>query len=130
MTNQQYHSNNNYLSDSDIESLTYSDDDMDISTLSTAENDDLTNYLSTIACYFDHRSKNSNINLICYNCNSEPKMNDIVAFGERHQNKIKNYDVPLCPNCGFNTIVDANKLKKKKMEDVFLSLRMKNLMND
>lgn len=132
MSNYQHHINNNIdFSDLDDDSLTYSDDnaDEDTETSLMQERNELMNYYNTIACFFDHRCKNSKINLICYNCNSEPKMEDIVAFGERQQNKIKNFDVPFCPYCGETAIVDADKLKQKKKEDTHLLFQMSNLMN-
>lgn len=131
-TNQNNTINNTNNTDYDTESV--SDIESEISDneykkFTSFKDIELINYINSIACFFVSTERYKNIKMICYNCNNKTKSQNIEIFGKRfNQGKIVS-DVPICPYCYSDSLIDRNKFKKRNINIKNLLCRMKKLKN-
>lgn len=79
-------------------------------------------------CYFTRDLRPTNLSLVCYYCKKKCHSSDINSFADRFIGGVIVYDVPICPYCHIDAIVDSNKLKQNKIEESKLLYQMRKLM--
>lgn len=89
---------------------------------------EIINIINSSMCYFTRDLRPINLNLICYYCNKKCYPIDIQSFTNRHIKGVSIYDIPICPYCHIDAIVDENKLRQNKIEEYKLLYQMKKLM--
>lgn len=86
------------------------------------------NIINSSMCYFTRDLRPSKLSLVCYYCDKKCYPIDIQSFTNRYIKGVSVYDVPICPYCHIDAIVDVNKLRQNKMEESKLLYQMKKLM--
>lgn len=119
---------NNYLCDSDtepeseLESEPHIECDLEIN-----DESEMHNIINSSMCYFTRDSRPTNLNLACYHCDKKCHSEHITTFIDRYVKGVLIYDVPICPHCHIDAIIDTNKLKQNKIEETKLLYQMKKI---
>lgn len=86
------------------------------------------NIINSSICYFTRDLRPTNLSLVCYYCDKKCYPIDIQSFTNRYIKGVSVFDVPICPYCHIDAIVDIKKLRQNKMEESELLYQMKKLM--
>lgn len=96
--------------------------------LETKSNDKILKLVNFLSCYFTRDLAPLNLNLICYYCSKKSYPMNIVHYSSRCVENSIVYDVPTCPYCHMDAIIDLSKLRKTKMNETFLLNAMRKKM--
>lgn len=104
---------------------------MDLDSEHNLESNDekkMINIINSSMCYFTRDLRPINLSLVCSYCNKKCYPIDIQSFTNRYIKGVSLFDVPICPYCHIDAIVDVNKLRQNKIEEHKLLYQMKKLM--
>lgn len=85
--------------------------------------DDYINLVKSYWCYFNESSVPSNMTLVCYYClnKSEPRV--VKNFTYRKVNGQDIFDVPICPECSVDSLIDYDRIPGSSDKEKYKFLR-------
>ena len=111
------------INEPDTESETEPENDLNFN-----DEKKILNIINSSMCYFTRDLRPTNLSMVCYYCKKKCHSCDIQSFADRSIGGVIVYDVPICPYCHIDAIVDSNKLKQNKIEESKLLYQMRKLM--